>query len=191
MLLYKKSVRPYLLPVPQLEALELPIGVERANLQSLTQNMIRQQPMLAHCQPVDEDYSYSHWHLLFATFLTEIEIFQVSSCQERASSKRFPKCLCRIPPALPTTGLCSGGRHGKFKNIFLFLQNNRLNFIELTPGDWDFLDCFALRWDGADFFDVFSLENYWNNREFRRKNSNFRFNFWPQKVSKEQNEQWW
>ena len=34
------SVRPYLLPVPQLEALELPISVERANLQSLTQNMI-------------------------------------------------------------------------------------------------------------------------------------------------------
>ena len=99
--------------------------------------------------------THSHWHLLFASFLTEIEIFQISECQERASSKRFPKCLCRIPPALPTTGLCSGGRHGKFKNIFLFLQNNRLNFIELTPGDWDFLDDFALRWAGADFLMYF------------------------------------
>ena len=96
-LVYKKSVRPYLLPVPHSEALELPISVERANLQSLTQNMIRQQPMLAHCQPVDDYYSYSLWHLLFATFLTEIEVFQVSSCQERASSKRFPKMSLSKP----------------------------------------------------------------------------------------------
>ena len=87
-----------MLPVPLSEALELPIGVERANLQSLTQNMIRQQTMLAHCQPVGDDYSYSLWHLLFATFLTPIiEIFQVSDSQERASSKRFPKMSLSKP----------------------------------------------------------------------------------------------
>ncbi len=34
-------------------------------------------------------------HLPFAAFLTVIEVFQVSTSQERASSKRFPLCLCR------------------------------------------------------------------------------------------------
>lgn len=47
-----------------------------------------------------------------------IEIFQISVCQERASSKRFPLCLCQgqraeaiiaDPPALPVTGLLRCG----------------------------------------------------------------------------------
>lgn len=39
-LIKKKSVRAILLPVPHLEALELPIGVERTTCRSLTQNML-------------------------------------------------------------------------------------------------------------------------------------------------------
>ena len=63
--------------------------------------------------PADGGIYISTRHLPFATFLTVIEIFQVSDSQERAPSKRFLKCLCRAkrsaitadPPALPMTGL--------------------------------------------------------------------------------------
>ena len=130
------SVRPYLLPVPLIEALVLPIVAERANLQSLTQNMIRQQPMLAHCRPVDDDYSYSLWHLLFATFLATIEFTRFRWVKKERRVNAFPKCLCRNPPALPTTGLCSGGRHRQIYMVFLWLTRKKDDF--LCRGCWVF-----------------------------------------------------
>ena len=41
-----------------------------------------------------------HRHLLFAAFLTVIESCEVSTSQERASSKRF-LIMSAVPPALP------------------------------------------------------------------------------------------
>ena len=117
-------MRPYLLPVPLIEALVLPIVAERANLQSLTQNMIRQQPMLAHCQPVDDYYSYSLWHLLQSLKFSR---FQVVKKERRVNA--FPKCLCRNPPALPTTGLCSGGRHRQIYILFLWFTRYKVEFL--------------------------------------------------------------
>ena len=46
-------------------------------------------------------------HLLFASFLTKIEICEISDCQERASSKRFS--LCMHPAARTPTGLLRCG----------------------------------------------------------------------------------
>ncbi|MCM1020773.1 MAG: hypothetical protein NC343_01415 [Muribaculum sp.] len=48
------------------------------------------------------EFTYPLRHLLFATFLTPIEVFQISNRQERAPSKRFPLCLAD-PPAMPET----------------------------------------------------------------------------------------
>lgn len=60
---------------------------------SLTQNMLcAPYPTLS--RRIRTEYTYPLRHLLFATFLTEIEIYQISESQERASSKRF-SYVCR------------------------------------------------------------------------------------------------
>lgn len=56
---------------------------------SLTQNMCKYANRDAHAPAADGIYIPTR-HLLFATFLTVIESCEVSTSQERASSKRFP-----------------------------------------------------------------------------------------------------
>ena len=89
------------------EALELPISVERANLQRP-----HAEYEYANIETLSRfnigRINISTRHLPFAASLTEIfEIFQVSTSQERASSKRFLLCLFCIPTHIcPRPGLC-------------------------------------------------------------------------------------
>ena len=83
----KKAWEPYLLLVLQTEALELPIGVNEQR-RSLTQNMCNTLTADAHASAVGGIYISTKASTV-AAILTPIEIFQISVCQERASSKRF------------------------------------------------------------------------------------------------------
>ena len=120
--LIKKAWESYLILVPLVEALELPISVERANLQSLTQNVLN--ATAQHSRAVWWQNIHFHIsHLLFATYLTEIEVFQVSTSQEGASSKRFSKC-CSYPPTSSRTGSRPGGLQLQNYNYFFIKQRN-------------------------------------------------------------------
>ena len=89
------------------EALELPISVERANLQRPHAEYEYANIETLSRFNIGRIY-ISTRHLPFAASLTEIfEIFQVSTSQERASSKRFLLCLFCIPTHIcPRPGLC-------------------------------------------------------------------------------------
>ncbi len=69
-----------------------PSSLNEQTCRSLTQNMpcVRIHGALA--QESDGIVHIHISHLPFAAFLTKIEIYQISDCQERASSKRFSSC---------------------------------------------------------------------------------------------------
>lgn len=91
----RESARALLLPVPHLEALELPIGVERTTQKPHAEYVI----IAAETRvPAATEYTYPTKASTAVSSLTPIEIFQIPKCQERASSKRF--LICRKPTRL-------------------------------------------------------------------------------------------
>lgn|GEM_PF-2489101 len=126
-------MRAVLLLVPHLEALELPGIVERANLQKPHAEYDISISMMSFARYHRIIY-ISTRHLLFAAFLTiPKEIFQISRCQERASSKRFLLCL----PTLPLDpDRASAGRSASAKIYILLrfykLSRKNLNFSFLN-----------------------------------------------------------
>ena len=117
-LVYTENVRSVLLLVPQSEAFALPGIVERANLQRPHEEYAMYPFMTLTCH-VRWDIHIHVKHLPFASFLTIPESCEVSDCQERASSKRFPLCLT-VPPALPLTGPLRFGLRMQSYKIILY-----------------------------------------------------------------------
>ena len=108
--------------VPRIEALVLPIGVERATQKPHAEYAIQTQHN-AHalcCIRI----LHIHKASIVASFLTPIEIYQIPMRQESNVDKRLQN-IC-IPPHKPRPRLLRGGLHRKFNNFILYLQLNEL-----------------------------------------------------------------
>ncbi|MDE5998439.1 MAG: hypothetical protein K2G77_09555, partial [Muribaculaceae bacterium] len=66
---------------------------------------------------------YSQGIYLFASFLTKIEIYQISESQERASSKRFSIMSAKPAPHYPLPGFRSAVCDYK---IIIFIRNMQI-----------------------------------------------------------------
>ena len=102
------------MPVPLLEAFALPIPVERATTQRPHANM--------YVITMPDALSIMHSTRIYISTIgiyrccnhdRDFESCEVSSSQERASSKRFP--IITHPPAQPISGLC--GRYAPAKLV--------------------------------------------------------------------------
>ena len=79
----KKCARTLLLPVPLVEALVMPIAVERTTQKPHAEYVImHQRPTLS--RPLLAEYKHIHKASTVVSFLTAIEIYQISTSQERA-----------------------------------------------------------------------------------------------------------
>ena len=70
------------LPISQLEALELPLGVKMDKLAEASRKYEYMNLYLTIMIKCRHDTTYPTRHPLSATFLTPNEIFQISNCQE-------------------------------------------------------------------------------------------------------------
>lgn len=107
------------MPVPLLEAFALPIPVERATTQRPHANM--------YVITMPDALSIMHPTRIYISTIgiyrccnhdRDFESCEVSSSQERASSKRFP--IITHPPAQPISGLC--GRYAPAKLVKKFIS---------------------------------------------------------------------
>ena len=101
--LIKKRESLYLLLVPHLEALTLPILVERATFRGLTQICKNTQPNCSREQSSRCEKLHIHKASTVASFLTKIRNCQISRCQERALSKRFLIMSASRPSPCPAS----------------------------------------------------------------------------------------
>lgn len=110
---------PYLLPVLLAEAFALPELVERATQKPHAEyvNMPTTRTLVLASGVI----CISTRHLPVAASLTNSEICEVSTSQERAQSKRFPLCLSTLPRC-PCPGFRDAAYNHEFRNKKQYLQ---------------------------------------------------------------------
>ena len=89
----------YLSSVPHCEALVLPISVERTTQKPHAEHICTFITPSTHVLRYDCAYTI-HMASTVVSFLTEIEIYQISQCQERAFSNAFKLCPQTSPQSL-------------------------------------------------------------------------------------------
>lgn len=101
----------------------MPIFVERANLQKPHAEYVKTQTDRLHSHASYGHVVFTHpqEHLLFATILTKIEIYQIPMSQERALVYAFFNYVCN-PPLEPRPGFCCAVCGCKVKNNSLYIQ---------------------------------------------------------------------
>lgn len=115
------------MPVPRLEALACAHLSRTSKLAEASRRICHTPVPDAHASDSDRIYISTKTSTVCCILDVAFEIFQISVCQERASSKRFSLCnglriasrCLPYPPATPRPGLPQDGRHRK-NNKFLF-----------------------------------------------------------------------